>query len=45
MEKELTCQDCKNHKNRPSLCVIKDEFIPRKEKICKDFKRRKNGKN
>lgn len=38
----ITCQKCKHHKNHPSYCKIKDQFVGRKQVICEDeFKPKK----
>jgi len=31
------CQNCKRHKNNPSKCNLKNEFVGRKN-TCNDFK-------
>jgi len=38
-EKEVRCQDCKYHTNRPSYCSNKKEYVGRKSK-CESFNRK-----
>ena len=35
-----TCQYCKGHKNKPSYCNTKKEYVGRKAKKCDDFKKK-----
>ena len=38
--KVKVCQDCKSHKNNPSFCKDKGEYVGRKHKDCKKFTRK-----
>jgi hypothetical protein len=30
------CQDCKTHRNKPSYCTLKNEYVGRKS-VCEQF--------
>ena len=38
-EKEVRCQNCKTHKNNPSVCTLTGKYVGRKHK-CNDFKKK-----
>lgn len=40
IEKKKYCQNCRFHKNKPSFCKLKNEFVGRK-KICDQHKFKK----
>jgi len=40
-ERKTTCQDCRWQTNKPSYCMRKGDFVPRKDEACHLFAKKR----